>query len=192
LLLFVVAVAALVVVAILPERELELPDQEIQLRDASVRLYPRADREAVWSFSAPAASYDADDGTAVLREIEDGRREVGGELDFTVASQELLIDRQDNLVGEQIFAYLVETGECLSMHGSQANPVIINQERAQFDVPVLEISGPSWGEGTRLEQMRVSFDLEDAEGGGAGTTTTAVFRVGEAQDELRRTVCETS
>jgi uncharacterized protein YndB with AHSA1/START domain len=192
LLLFAVTIAALAVLAVLPERERVLPDQRILLSDARVTLYPEADQQAVWRFEAPAASYDPERGESTLLRIEDGRREVQGEVDFTVASERLVINRRDDLLGEVIFAFLVETGECLTMQGTAENPVLIDQRRGMFDVPVLEITGPTWGNDTRLERMRVSFDLEEFDGGGAGTTTVAEFRVGQADEARRRTICERS
>lgn len=191
-LLFVAIVAALIAVSLLPEDEAELPDSEIQLTDASVILYPRADAQAVWRFSAPAAVYDPDEGESILYDMNDGRREVAGEVDFTVASERLTINREDDILGDLVFAHLVETGECLTMRGGEGAPVLIDQENGVFQVPVMEISGPSWGEGTRLERMRVSFDLEEFDAGGPGTTTTTVFRVGGSDEERRSTVCERS
>jgi uncharacterized protein YndB with AHSA1/START domain len=192
LLLFAVTIAALAVLAVLPERERALPDQRILLSNAQVTLYPEADQQAVWRFEAPEATYDPERGESTLLRIEDGRREVQGEVDFTVASERLLINRRDDLLGELVFAYLMETGECLTMQGSAENPVLIDQRRGMFEVPVLEISGPTWGDDTRLERMRVSFDLEEFDGGGAGTTTVAEFRVGQADEARRRTICESS
>ena len=190
ILLLAVTVAVLVVVALLPEREASLPPATVTLASASVALYPQADPEATWYFSAPRATYDPDSGSSTLLEISDGRRVVDEEVDFTVASERLTINRNDDIEGELVFAYLVGTGECLTMRGSSDAPVLIDQGEGVFQVPVLEISGPSWGEGTRLERMRVSFDLEEFEAGGPGTSTTAVFRVGESDEELRSTVCD--
>lgn len=192
LLLFAVTITVLVVLALLPERRAALPDQQIKLDDAQVTLYPQADAEAVWRFEAPRAEYDPEEGQSVLFDIDDGRREVAGEVDFTVASERLTINRQDDILGELIFAYLVETEECLTMHGSSDSPVIIDQQDGKFRVPVMEISGPAWGDETRLERMIVSFDLTDFEGGGPGTSTVAEFRVGQSEENRRRTICETS
>lgn len=191
LLLFAVTITVLVVLALLPERQEVLPEQQIRLADAQVTLYPQADAEAVWRFAAPRAEYDPQAGESVLYEIDEGRREVGDEVDFTVASEKLTINRQDDIVGDLVFAFLVDTGECLTMRGTGDSQVVIDQQEGVFDVPVMEISGPSWGE-TRIERMRVSFDLESMEGGGPGTTTRTEFRVGESEESRRRTVCETS
>jgi hypothetical protein len=190
--LFAVTVAVLVILAVLPERERALPDQQIQLSDARITLYPQADPQAVWRFEAPAAVYDPGQSETTLFSIEDGRREVADEVDFTVASERLTINRRDDILGELVFAFLVETGECLTMRSANDKPVLIDQRRGMFEVPVLEISGPSWGDNNRLEQMRVSFDLEEFQGGGAGTTITTEFRVGAADEIRRRTICETS
>lgn len=192
LLLFAVTITVLVILALLPENEAVLPDQQIKLTNARVTLFPQADPEAVWRFESPAAEYDPESGESVLYDIDEGRREVAGEVDFTVASEELIIDRRDDILGDLVFAFLVETGECLTMRGSDESPVLIDQRRGMFDVPVIEITGPSWGDNTRLEQMRISFDLEDFDGGGPGTTTRTEFRVGQADEARRSTVCETS
>lgn len=192
LLLFAVTVAALVILAVLPERERTLPDQRIMLSDARVTLYPEADPQAIWRFQAPEASYDPERNESTLYGIDDGRREVAGDVDFTIASERLTINGRDDILGELVFAFLVETGECLTMQGSAEAPVLIDQRQGKFEVPVLEISGPSWGDDTRLERMSVSFDLEEFDGGGAGTTTVTEFRVGQADEARRRTVCERS
>ncbi|MEX2542220.1 MAG: hypothetical protein WD314_10425 [Trueperaceae bacterium] len=192
LLLFAVTVTVLVILAVLPERERTLPDQRITLSNARVTLYPEADPQAIWRFQAPEASYDPERNESTLYQIADGRREVAGDVDFTVASEKLTINRRDDILGELVFAFLVETGECLTMQGNPEAPVVIDQEQGKFEVPVLEITGPSWGDDTRLEQMSVSFDLEDFDGGGTGTTTVTEFRVGQADEARRRTVCESS
>ena len=192
LLLFAVTIAVLVVLSLLPDRRGELPEQQIKLRDARVTLYPQADPEAVWRFEAPRAEYDPEAGESVLFEIDDGRREVGGEVDFTVAARRLTIDREDDILGELIFAYLVESGDCLSMQGSDESPVVIDQQAGHFVVPVMEISGPTWGDDTRIERMSVSFDLTDFEAGGPGTRTVAEFRIGAADESRRETVCGNS
>lgn len=192
LLLFAVTVAALGFLAVLPERQRTLPDHRIMLSDAQVTLYPAADPQAIWRFQAPEASYDPERNESTLYRIDDGRREVEGNVDFTVASEKLTIDRRDDIQGQLVFAFLVETGECLTMQGSAEAPVLIDQRQGVFEVPVLEINGPSWGNDTHLERMRVSFDLEEFDGGGPGTTTVTEFRVGKADEERRRTVCESS
>jgi hypothetical protein len=192
LLLFAVTITVLVVLSLLPERRAALPDQQIKLSDTKVTLYPQADAEAVWRFEAPRAEYDPEEGQSDPFEIDDGRREVDGEVDFTVASEQLTINRQDDILGELIFAFLVETEECLTMHGTSDSPVVIDQQEGRFRVPVMEISGPAWGDETRLERMIVSFDLTDFEGGGPGTSTVAEFRVGASEESRRSTVCETS
>ena len=192
ILLFTVTVAVLAFVALLPGREATVPDAGIVLDDVSLTLYPQADPEAVWHFATQDATYDPQARTSTLRRLEDGRRVVAGETDFTVASDLLTINSDDDIEGELIFAHLLDTGECLTMRGSAGAPVVIDQGSGVFEVPVLEIAGPSWGEGTRLERMRVSFDLEEFEAGGAGTTTTAVLRVGAADEETRRTLCDDS
>lgn len=192
LLLFAVTVVVLLILAVLPERERELPDQNIKLSNSSVTLYPQEDPEAVWRFAAPEASYDPETSESTLYRLEDGRREVAGDVDFTVASERLTINRREDILGDLIFAYLVETRECLTMRGGGDAPVKIDQQAGVFEVPVMEISGPSWGDNTHLERVIVSFDLEEFEGGGPGTTTTTEFRVGQADETIRRTVCESS
>jgi hypothetical protein len=187
LLLFAVTITVLAILAVLPGRERAIPDQQIALSDARVTLYPGEDPGAVWHFRAPDAAYDPESGESTLYRIEDGRREVGGEVDFTVASEKLIINRRDDILGELVFAHLEETGECLTMMGTREEPVLIDQRRGVFDVPIIEISGPYQA---HLERVRVSFDLESFEGGGAGTTTSAEFRVGASDEERRRTVCE--
>lgn len=180
-------------VALLPSETAVIPSGEIQLEGVSVALYPQADPEAVWLFAAPEVTYDPAGGSSVLYAIEDGRRTVGGETDFTLASERVEIDRSDNLHGELIFAYLVETGECLTMSASGERRVVIDQQRGRFEVPLLRIDGPAWGEDNRWERVSASFDLTDFTAGGPGTTTVNEFETGAAQSgQTRRTPCERS
>ncbi|HEX7005407.1 MAG TPA: hypothetical protein VF168_14580 [Trueperaceae bacterium] len=192
LLVFAVFITVLVVLSLLPDRRAALPEQQIKLSDAQVTLFPQADPEAVWRFDAPRAEYDPEEGTSVLFDINEGRREVGGEVDFTVAAEKLTINREDDILGETIYAYLVESGDCLTMRGSSENPVVIDQQQGDFIVPVMEVTGPNWGDDTRIENMIVSFDLTDFDGGGPGTTTVAELRIGPADESRRETVCANS
>ena len=124
-----VIVMALVAVALLPKGERTIPDSTIELADATVTLYPQADPEAVWNFAAPEVDYEPDTRQTTLLGIEDGKRTVDGETDFTLAADEVTIDSDDNLSGEKMLAHLVEENWDLDMEARDNRLVLINQVR---------------------------------------------------------------
>ena len=176
-----VIVVALVAVALLPEGERTIPDSTIELADASVTLYPQADPEAVWRFAAPEVDYEPDTRQTTLLGIEDGRRTVNDETDFTLAADEVTIDSDDNLSGEKMLAHLVEEGWDLDMEARDNRLVLINQSEGIFEVPHLNWTGDG-GSGIN-ENMRISFDLTEFTSGGAGTTGKSVFEIGDPDGE---------
>ena len=153
-------VATLVVLALLPQRERVVPGEDIVLEDAQVTLYPQADPEAVWHFRSRQVDYNPTSRESVLYSLEDSERVVGGETDFTLQSDEVTIDAQDNLRGEQIFAHLIEAEWDLNMQGRDDNLVLIDQQRGKFFVPVLDYVGKGVRE-NHGENVSMNFDLTD-------------------------------
>lgn len=182
LIAMVVVVAGLLALALLDDAQVEAPEAVITLRDTQVTLYPRADPEAVWYFSAPHVEYVPDDQEATLFAIEDGRRTVGGETDFTLASERVTIDDDDNIRGEAMHAHLVEDEIDLHMEAKGSRLVLIDQARGRFEVPRAAMSGPDLGESV-FEDMRISFDFTDFEAGGPGTVGYSEFIVRSSDDE---------
>lgn len=180
-------VGLLIVLSLTPERLRPIPESTITLAGASVVLYPEADPEAVWTFASPAVAYEPDSRTTVLRDVQDGARTEGGEVDFTVASPELTIDRNDDLRGDRIVAFLVESEDCLIMTAAEGAPVVIDQGDGRFEVPSMSITGPTWGDGTNFPRVRASFDLTTFEAGGPGTSV--VTELLTERDDSRRTPC---
>ena len=154
-------VAALVVLALLPQRERVVPGEDIVLEDARVTLYPQADPEAVWYFRSQRVDYNPTSRESVLYTLEDSERVVNGETDFTLQSDEVLIDAQDNLRGEQIFVHLVDVGWDLDMQAKDDNPVLIDQQRGKFFVPVIDYGGAGIGEENHGENASMNFDFTD-------------------------------
>jgi hypothetical protein len=169
-------IALLIALALLPGRERAIPDMAIRLEDATLTLYPRADPEAVWRFDAPEVAYWPESRETTLYRISDGARLVNGETDFTLASEEVTIDRDDNLRGDAITAHLVEEESDLFMTGKFERQVFINQQAGQFEIPHLELKD-DFGEGI-YENMRISFDLTEFRAGGVGTVGYSEFDIG--------------
>lgn len=178
LIALVVVVGALAALTLLPSRQQAVPDALILLSGAQVALYPRADPEAVWRFSAPSVTYDPSRRETTLLDIEDGRRTVGGATDFTLVSDRVVIDRSDDLRGERISAHLVEDEIDLLMEAKGDRTVLIDQDTARFEVPRATMSGPDMGASV-FEDMRISFDFTDFQAGGPGTVGFAEFIIRE-------------
>lgn len=187
--LFGVVLLALIVLSLRPDTRPEVPESTVFLRDASVVLYPRADSEAVWHFASPEVDYSPDRGTSVLHNLSDGRRVVDGETDFTLQADELLIDQDDNLRGDLLYAHLLRTDECLTMLADGASQVLIDQSQGLFEVPLLRIEGPAWGDDNEWQRVRATFDLEEFSAGGPGTVTVNEFLASDGQAESGRTAC---
>lgn len=171
-----VVVVALLLISRLPQRQRALPSASIALDDARVTLYPQADPEAVWTFDSPTVTYDPDKSETTLFKLRDGRRDVNGTTDFTLASDRIVIDANDDLRGSSIDAHLVNEDVDLDMVRRGARSVRINQSSGQFEVPRVTITDSS---GTRsvFEDMRISFDFTTFEAGGPGTVGYGQFAV---------------
>lgn len=167
--------ALLVAIALLPQGERAVPESAIRLEQASLTLYPRADLAAVWRFSAPEVAYWPERRETTLYRIEDGARIEAGKTDFTLRSDEVTIDGDDNLRGDAITAHLVDEDTLLAMTGKAGRQVFINQQAGQFEIPHLELED-EFGAGT-YENMRISFDLTTFSAGGAGTVGYSEFEI---------------
>ncbi|CAN5763743.1 hypothetical protein BH24DEI2_BH24DEI2_02990 [soil metagenome] len=174
-------VGGLVALALLPKSQRAVPDSTIALSDASVTLFPQADPEAVWHFASPEVDYNPDARETVLHDVEDAERTVGSATDFTLQAQEVTIDSDDNLRGEQIFVHLIEEAWDLDMQARDNRLVLINQQQGLFEVPHLSWVGDG-GEGIN-ENMNISFDLTTFDSGGLGTVGKSVFDIGNADGE---------
>ncbi len=173
---------ALVVVALLPQHRGTVPGATIVLHDATVALYPQADPTAVWSFRAPDVQYDPNSQDTTLLHIQDGRRVVNGKTDFTLASDRVVIDSNDNLHGEHIQAHLVSEDVNLDMVGRGGRQVLINQRRGQFEVPRVTVTDPEKNT-IVFEDMRIGFDFTTFQAGGPGTVGYGEFVVSSPRKE---------
>jgi hypothetical protein len=169
----VVVVLTLAAVTLLPERARVIPDSAIHLHSARVVLYPQADPQAIWYFGAETVLYEPSTRETVLLNLFDGQRTVGGEIDFTLQSERIVIDRDDNLRGERMFVHLVEAEMDLDMQAKGERLVLIDQRRGRFEVPRLELLGENMR--ATYEDMRTSFDLTEFEAGGPGTVGYSEF-----------------
>jgi len=178
---FLAVVATLVLLSVGPRRvNVEVRDV-IALQDASVTLFPASDPEAVWGFDAPDVTYDPAMGETTLVQIRDGERRVGSAVDFTLRSEELVIDRNDDLRGERMDVYLVEDELDVEMQGVEGRQVVVDHGDGVFEVPRIRIYGEDFGE-SRYEEMRVSFDFTRFEAGGPDTIGYSEFQLSERDD----------
>ena len=175
-----VTVIGLLVVALLPQGERVVPGEVIELSGADVTLYPEADPEAVWYFDADTVDYDPAIGETTLYNVDDARRTVGGETDFTLASEEVVIDTEDNLRGERMLVHLVEANWDLTMQASEVQRVVIDQAEGKFEVPILDYTGDGLGQ-NHAENVRMNFDLTDYEAQCEGVSCRNEFRDQQAQ-----------
>ena len=178
---FLAVVATLALLSVGPRRvNVEVRDV-IALQDATVTLFPASDPEAVWGFDAPDVTYDPAMGETTLVQIRDGERRVGSAVDFTLRSDELVIDRNDDLRGERMDVYLVEDELDVEMQGVEGRQVVVDHGDGVFEVPRIRIYGEDFGE-SRYEEMRVSFDFTSFEAGGPDTIGYSEFQLSERDD----------
>ncbi len=173
-------VVGLLVVALLPQEERAVPGEVIELSDARVTLYPQADPEAVWYFDADSVDYDPVVGETTLYSVDDARRTVDGATDFTLQSDEVVIDTEDNLRGEQMLVHLVEANWDLTMQAGEERQVVIDQAEGKFEVPILDYTGDGLGQ-NHAENVRMNFNLTDYEALCDSAVCQNEFRDQEAQ-----------
>jgi hypothetical protein len=98
--LALIALAALiifgVVVSILPAPKSEAK-AEVLLEGVSLELYPAADPDAKWFFSAKDVRYNPETRESTVRLEGIGQRVLKGKVDLELRSDVLTIDSQDNL-----------------------------------------------------------------------------------------------
>lgn len=174
-------VATLLVVAVAPRPERVDVIEVIDLTEAVVTLFPAADPDAVWRFSAPQARYDTVFRDTTLWNVRDGERRVGDEVDFTLDSDRIVIDRNDDLRTDAMFVHLVEDDLDVTMTGSGERQVFVDQDEARFEVPFIDIAGEGFGE-SRYQDMLVSFDFTDFQAGGPGTVGISTFDLADRED----------
>ncbi|HEX7022453.1 MAG TPA: hypothetical protein VF171_06310 [Trueperaceae bacterium] len=160
LIVFCAVLALLAALSLVPRRERVVPEATLRLEDARVTLYPEADPEAVWHFGADRVEYQPRSRETTLFGIEDGERVVAGETDFTIASEQLTIDRQDDLLGEDVYVHLVEADWDLHMRAAGGQEVRIAQREGKFYVPVLDYTGAGLGQNHAVN-VSMKFDLTD-------------------------------
>jgi len=184
LLALALVLVALLVIALLPQHRGTVPDATIDLHDASVTLYPTADPQAVWTFRAPDVTYDPNKQDTTLLHISDGRRVVDGKTDFTLASDKVVIDSNDNLHGQHIQAHLVSDNVDLDMVGRNGRQAVSYQRAGQFQVPRVTVTDPDHNT-VVFEDMRIGFDFTTFQAGGPGTVGYGEFVVGTPGKEPR-------
>lgn len=167
---------ALLALALAPREARPDVQDDIVLTDAVVRLFPASDPDTTWTFDAPEVRYDPGTRETTLERIEDGARRVGGEVDFTLASERLVIGRDDDLRSRRMDVHLVEDDLDVEMVGDARRLVLVDQEAGRFEAPDLRIYGPDFGE-SRYQDIRVSFDFTEFEAGGPGTVGFSEFEL---------------
>ena len=171
-----VTVALLIVLSLLPARTRPVPGGTIALSGAEVTLYPQADPAAVWNFAAKRVDYQPDTGETVLRDIGDAARTVDGKVDFTLASERITIDAQENLRGEQIEVYVPDVDWTLDMRAREGKAVLLDQQQGRFIVPAIDITDGGGDPISSSKNFSMNFDLTDTRTGGEGTQNSDSFR----------------
>ncbi len=176
LIAFLAVVAVLAIVALLPQHRRTVPSSIITLHQADVALYPQADPHAVWAFQAPTVTFDPQLRETTLLDITNGKREVNGKTDFTLASDKVVIGSNDNLRGRHITAHLLSQDVTLNMVAKGGREVLIDQQKGQFDVPHVTVTDPE-NNTIVFEDMRIGFDFTTFQAGGPGTVGYGTFVV---------------
>jgi len=124
-----------------------------------LRLYPAADPEADWLFTAREVSYDPARKTSRIRGRVTGERRVGGELDLRLSAEEVELDRNDNLRMRRAVVEIPRECWRIELEGEGGTPVVIDQRRG-FSAPRFTLTGP----GVRVEgrEFRSDFGLKEA------------------------------
>ena len=169
----ILVLVTLLLLTLLPDRRAEAPDADIHLFEARITLYPEADPDAIWTFVVPEARYDPLAETTTLLDLREGSRSEGGEVDFTIEGEEVIIDRNDDLRGDHLRAVLLADGLELDMEARQGRQVVVDQRAGRFEVPRANITGD--GLDGVYEDMRIAFDFTEFEAGGPGTVGYATF-----------------
>ena len=108
--------------------------------------------------------------------IADAARTVGGKTDFTLASERLTIDTQEDIRGEQIEVYVPDVRWTLDMRTLEGRPVLLDQQQGRFDAPAIEITDGDGQNVSTSRNLSMNFDLTDVRTGGEGTQNNDSFR----------------
>ena len=121
-------------------------------------LFPKADPDARWRFSAQAVDYDADRRQIEVSGMAEGARYVEENTDLLLYAERVTIDRFDNLRMPQAVVELPNECWRLELEGSEERPVRIDQNQG-FYAPSFVLRGP----GLRVEGkgFRSDFALEN-------------------------------
>ena len=159
-----------------------MPDATISLASAEVILYPQEDPDAIWYFASPEVQYDPDLRETTLNNIEDGKRTINQETDFTIEAEKVVISSDDNLRGDHILAHILEDDSRLDMQSRNGRSVLINQREGNFEIPqgVYTLGGST--EESTLQNMIISFDLESFTAGGEGTIGITKFEIEDREE----------
>jgi hypothetical protein len=169
-----VVLGLLIVLSLLPQRRAVIPDATIDLQNATVTLYPQQDQDAVWTFSSPTVEYNPESRDTTLFKVQDGKRVVGGETDFTLESEQVTISSDDNLRGDKIVVKIADEDITVDMQSKGDVKVVIDQSQAKFIVPRVQLTGEIEGE---YENFVSDFEIRDFTAGGPGTVGYSQFEL---------------
>ncbi len=150
-----------VVVSIWPvENQVALSN--VRLEGVKLELYPAADPDAQWKFSASSVIYNPDTRESQVTLEGTGQRIVKGVTDLELSARELTIDGNDNLRTQTAVVYVKK--DCTTVKlgyadgGAGSVPVVIDQNSG-YRAPYAEVIAPDYKQtGTNLE---ASFDLRE-------------------------------
>jgi hypothetical protein len=129
---------------------------DVLLKDVTLALYPAADPDAKWSFTASEVRYNPDSRESTVIAPQDGRRVVNGKTDLTLAADEVTIDAADNIRVQQADIFIPEGCYLLRLGRPSGQPVFIDQSSG-YKAPYVDIRSTNYREtGTNFD---ASFDL---------------------------------
>ena len=99
-----------------------------------------------------------------------------GETDFTLKSERLTIDTQEDIRGEQLEVYVPDVRWTLDMRALGGRPVLLDQQQGRFDAPAIEITDEDGQNVSTSRNLSMNFDLTDVQTGGEGTQNNDSFR----------------
>lgn len=166
---FVLIVAVLVVLSLLPEKEIVNPDDDVQLYNSRMTLYPQQDPAAIWRFAADTVSYNPVSRESTLFDLSEGARWLDDAIDFSLASEEMVIDNEDNIRSDAMLIHITDMDWDLHMTAKDARPVYISQSEGKFYAPRYTASGEGLGAENIEENVSLNFDLTEFVAGGPGT-----------------------
>lgn len=174
ILAFSIFIVGLTVLSLLPEKEELTPDTTIELQKTRLTLYPQADAEAIWEFEVGNVNYRPESREAELNAVDNGSRTVNDEIDFTLKSDQLVIDSADNIRGEELLIHLVEADWDLEMLAKDGRQVLIDQNQGRFEAPTLHLFDDN--DKSVSSNVTMNFDLTNWSDGGPNTIGYTTFR----------------